>query len=193
MKFYPTVYFEGTKTGIVVKKYNNFIDGLVVASGCYYNVSILERQLEIFSEILQAYEICSVSTITYNYSKLDYSPPTDRLIMATLSIALNSSDGLIIWRDADNPVIQEHMENRHDEQYLSNISNSKDVQISDENIETNSKFSISNKVTNSCNSWSKKYNDAYDEWTKLPPEEEENNEWKRRYYISYQIIILSSS
>ena len=182
VKFYPTVYFEGTKTGIVVKKYNNFIDGLVVASGCYYNVSILERQLEIFSEIFdKPMRYVVYPTITYNYSKLDYSPPTDRLIMATLSIALNSSDGLIIWRDADNPVIQEHMENRHDEQYLSNISNSKDVQISDENIETNTKFSISNKVHNSCNGWSKKYNDAYDEWIKLAQEEEEeNNEWKKK-------------
>lgn len=179
--FYPTVYFEGTKTGIVVKKYNNFIDGLVVASGCYYNVSILERQLEIFSEIFdKPMRYVVYPTITYNYSKLDYSPPTDRLIMATLSIALNSSDGIIIWRDADNPVIQEHMENRYDEQYLSNISNSKDVQISDENIDTNSKFSISNKVHNSCSSWSKKYNDAYDKWTKLSEEEEEeNNEWKK--------------
>jgi len=180
VKFYPTVYFEGTKTGIVVKKYKNFIDGLVVASGCYYNVSTLERQLEIFSEIFdKPMRYVVYPTITHNYSKLDYSPPTDRLIMATLSIASNSSHGLIIWRDADNPVIQEHMENRHDEQYLSDISNSKDVQISDENIETNSKFSFSNKVHNSCNSWSKKYNEAYDKWTKLHGEKE-NNEWKKK-------------
>lgn len=182
VKFYPTVYFEGTKTGTVVNKYKNFIDGLVVASGCYYNVSTLERQLEIFSEIFdKPIRYVVYPTITYNYSKLDYSPPTDRLIMATLSIASNSSDGLIIWRDADNPVIQEHMENRHDKEYLSNISNSKDVQISDEKIETNSKFSISNKVHNTCNSWSKKYNQAYDKWTKIPEEEEEeNNEWKKK-------------
>jgi hypothetical protein len=180
VKFYPTVYFEGTKTGIVLKKYKNFIDGLVVASGCYYNVSTLQRQLEIFSEIFdKPIRYVVYPTITYNYSKLDYSPPTDRLIMATLSIASNSSDGLIIWRDADNPVIQEHMENRHDKQYLSNISNSKDVQISDEKIETKSKFSISNKVHNTCNSWSKKYNEAYDKWTKIP-EEVENNEWKKK-------------
>lgn len=180
VKFYPTVYFEGTKTGIVVKKYKNFIDGLVVASGCYYNVSTLERQLEIFSEIFdKPMRYVVYPTITHNYSKLDYSPPTDRLIMATLSIASNSSHRLIIWRDADNPIIQEHMENRHDEQYLSDISNSKDVQISDENIETNSKFSFSNKVHNSCNSWSKKYNEAYDKWTKLPGEEV-NNEWKKK-------------
>jgi hypothetical protein len=180
VKFYPTVYFEGTKTGIVVKKYKNFIDGLVVVSGCYYNVSILERQLEIFSEIFEKpIRYVVYPTITYNYSKLNYSPPTDRLVMATLSIALNSSDGLIIWRDADNPVIQEHMENRHDEQYLSDISKSKDVQISDENIETNSKFSFSNKVHNSCDSWSKKYNEAYNKWAKLPGEEV-NNEWKKK-------------
>lgn len=180
VKFYPTVYFEGTKTGTIVKKYKNFIDGLVVASGCYYNVSTLERQLEIFSEIFdKPIRYVVYPTITHNYSKLDYSPPTDRLIMATLSIALNSSDGLIIWRDADNPVIQEHMENRHDKQYLSNISNSKDVQISDEKIENNSKFSLSNKVHNTCNSWSKKYNEAYDKWTQIP-EGGEDNEWKKK-------------
>lgn len=49
VKFYPTVYFEGTKTGLVVKKYKNYIDGLVVASGCYYNVSILDKQLQIIN------------------------------------------------------------------------------------------------------------------------------------------------
>ncbi len=38
--------------------------------------------------------------------------------MAPLSIASNSSDGLVIWRDADNPVIQKHMENRQDKRYL---------------------------------------------------------------------------
>jgi len=104
VKFYPTVYFEGRKTGIVVKKYDNFIDGLIVASGCYYNVSTLERQLHIFSEIFKKpISYIVYPTITYNYSKLDYNPPSDRLIMATLSIASNASDGLIVWRDLDNP------------------------------------------------------------------------------------------
>ena len=62
VKFYPTVYFEGTKTGLVVKKYKNYIDGLVVASGCYYNVSILDKQLQIILRaFLLAQEICSIS------------------------------------------------------------------------------------------------------------------------------------
>jgi restriction endonuclease S subunit len=180
VKFYPTVYFEGRKTGIVVKKYDNFIDGLIVASGCYYNVSTLERQLHIFSEIFKKpIRYIVYPTITYNYSKLDYSPPSDRLIMATLSIASNSSDGLIIWRDLDNPVIQEHMNNRHDKQYLSDISNSKEKQISDENIDSNSKLSETKNVHNTCNGWSKKYNEAYDMWIKLPAQKY-HDDWKKK-------------
>ena len=180
VKFYPTVYFEGRKTGIVVKKYDNFIDGLIVASGCYYNVSTLERQLHIFSEIFKKpIRYIVYPTITYNYSKLDYNPPSDRLIMATLSIASNSSDGLIIWRDLDNPVIQEHMNNRHDKQYLSDISNSKEKQISDENIDSNIKLSETKNVHNTCNGWSKKYNEAYDMWIKLPAEKDHDH-WEKK-------------
>jgi hypothetical protein len=180
VKFYPTVYFEGRKTGIVVKKYDNFIDGLIVASGCYYNVSTLERQLHIFSEIFKKpIRYIVYPTITYNYSKLDYSPPSDRLIMATLSIASNSSDGLIIWRDLDNLVIQEHMNNRHDKQYLSDISNSKEKQISDEITDSNIKLSESKNVHNTCNGWSKKYNEAYNMWIKLPAQKH-HDDWKKR-------------
>ena len=180
VKFYPTVYFEGTKTGLVVKKYKNHIDGLVVASGCYYNVSILDKQLQIFSELFnKPMRYVVYPTITYNYSKLDYSPPTDRLIMATLSIASNSSDGLVIWRDADNPVIQKHMENRQDKRYLLDISNSKELQISDENIDTKNKSTGSKNIHNTCSSWTKKYDDAYDNWIKLS-EGEDNNDWKKK-------------
>ena len=182
VKFYPTVYFEGRKTGIVVKKYDNFIDGLIVASGCYYNVSTLERQLHIFSEIFKKpIRYIVYPTITYNYSRLDYSPPSDRLIMATLSIASNASDGLIIWRDVDNPVIQEHMNNRHDKQYLSDISNSKEKQISDENINNTIKSETEN-VHNTCNGWSKKYNDVYDKWIKLPAEKDDDDWGKKILY-----------
>ena len=180
VKFYPTVYFEGTKTGLVVKKYKNYIDGLVVASGCYYNVSTLDKQLQIFSELFnKPMRYVVYPTITYNYSKLDYSPPTDRLIMATLSIASNSSDGLVIWRDADNPVIQKHMENRQDNRYLLDISNSKELQIDEENIDTKNKSTVSKNIHNTCSSWTKKYDDAYDKWIKLPGGED-NNDWKKK-------------
>jgi hypothetical protein len=180
VKFYPTVYFEGTKTGIVVKKYKDFIDGLVVASGCYYNISTLEKQLHIFSEIFdKPIRYVVYPTITYNYSKLKYDPPTDRLIMATLSIASNSSDGLVIWRDTDNPIIQKHLENRHDIHYLTNISNSKELQIDAENIHSKSKSNMTKNIHNTCSSWTKKYNDAYDNWIKLPIGGD-NKDWERK-------------
>jgi CRISPR/Cas system CSM-associated protein Csm2 small subunit len=99
--------------------------------------------------------------------------------MATLSIASNSSDGLIIWRDPNNPVIQEHMNNRHDKQYLSDISNSKEKQISDENIDSTIKLSETTNVHNTCNSWSKKYNEAYESWIKLPAEKD-RDDWKKK-------------
>jgi hypothetical protein len=101
--------------------------------------------------------------------------------MATLSIASNSSDGLIIWRDLDNPVIQEHMKSRHNNQYLSDISKHKEIQISDEKKEsTVIKLSKSKNVHNTCNNWSKKYNEAYDTWFKLQEQEEGNDEWKKK-------------
>ncbi len=178
VKFYPTIYFEGKKTGIIVNKYNNFIDGLVIASGCYYNVSILERQLDMFSEIFKKpMRYIVYPTITYNYSRLDYSPPTDRLILATLSIASTYSHGLIVWRDLDNPVIQEHMKYRHDKQYLLDISNSKQAQIKEEIMDTNGK-SMKSKLNTSCSNWAKKYNEAYDKWINLP-EGEEDDKWKK--------------
>ena len=180
VKFYPTVYFEGTKTGLVVKKYNSFIDGLVVASGCYYNVSTLDKQLQIFSEIFKKpIRYVVYPTITYNYSKLHYDPPTDRLIRATLSIASNSSDGLVIWRDADNPVIQQHLGNRHDKRYLSDISNSKVSQIDEENIHSKNRSTVTKNIHNTCSNWIKKYNDAYDNWIELP-KDEKNNYWERK-------------
>jgi len=116
-------------------------------------------------------------TITYNYSRLDYSPPTDRLIMATLSIASTSSHGLIVWRDLDNPVIQEHMKYRHDKQYLLDILNSKQAQIKEEMMDTNGTSMIS-KLHTSCSNWAKKYNEAYDKWINLP-EGEEDDKWKK--------------
>ena len=178
VKFYPTIYFEGKKTGIIVKKYNNFIDGLVVASGCYYNVSILERQLDMFSEIFKKpMRYIVYPTITYNYSRLDYSPPTDRLIMATLSIASKSSHGLIVWRDLDNPVIQEHMRYRHDKQYLLAISNSNQAQIKEEMMDTNGKSKIS-KLHTGCSNWAKKYNEAYDKWINSS-KGEVDDKWKK--------------
>jgi hypothetical protein len=70
------------------------------------------------------------------------------------------------------------MKNRHDKQYLSNISDSREVQISHEKRDNSNQLSISKNAYNTCHSWSKKYNEAYDKWMKLPEEKEED--WKRK-------------
>jgi hypothetical protein len=73
------------------------------------------------------------------------------------------------------------MKNRHDKQYLSDISNSKEKQISDENIDNTIKSDTKN-VHNTCKGWSKKYNDVYDKWIKLPAEKDNDNLEKKILY-----------
>ncbi len=196
VKFYPTIYFEGRETDLVATKYDDFTDGFIVASGCYYNVSLLEKQLTLFTEIFEKpLRYVVYPTITYNYSRQGYSPPTEQLIQATLSIATNSFpestvtttvDGLIIWRDIDNPVIHEYIINQDNKQYLSELSTAKELQIREEKQKINAATdnllldepNPENDV--SCYEWSIAYNKAYDKWKDLTKQEEkEKNKWKK--------------
>jgi hypothetical protein len=185
VKFYPTIYFEGRKTYKVANKYNDFTDGFIVASGCYYNVSILEKEFTIFKEIFEKpIKYVIYPTITYNYSRQGYNPPTDQLIQATLSIASNSVDRLVIWRDTDKPVIQEYLANQDNKEYLSKISKIKELQINEEKITiTNLKKLLNLPDTEqyiiNCQEWSNRYDNAYDKWTDLSQQEKEKDKWKK--------------
>jgi hypothetical protein len=81
VKFFPTVYFEGQKTDVVVNKFLNHVDGIIAVSGCYYNVSALEPQLRLFGDLFDDKPVKYVvyPTITHNYTRQHYSPPSDRL------------------------------------------------------------------------------------------------------------------
>ncbi|HEX2408869.1 MAG TPA: hypothetical protein VHJ38_16835 [Nitrososphaeraceae archaeon] len=185
IKFYPTIYFEGKRTDKVANKYDDFTDGLIVASGCYYNVSTLKKEFTIFKEIFEKpIRYVVYPTITYNYSRQGYNPPTDRLIQATLSIASNSADGLIIWHDIDKPIIQEYLDNQDNKKYLAKISKMEELQINDEKITTaNSKKKLLNTPNAeqylNCQEWSNRFNNAYDKWKDLSQQEKENDQWKR--------------
>ena len=184
VKFYPTIYFEGKRTDKVANKYDNFTDGFIVASGCYYNVSTLKKEFTIFREIFEKpIRYVVYPTITYNYSRQGYNPPTDQLIQATLSIASNSADGLIIFRDTDNPVIQEYLDNQDNKEYLGKISKMKELQINDEKMTTANLKKLLNlpdaKQYVNCQKWSNRYNKAYDEWKDLSQQEKENDKWKK--------------
>jgi hypothetical protein len=184
VKFYPTIYFEGRKTDIVDRKYDDFTDGYIVASGCYYNVSTLTKEFTIFTEIFEkSIRYVVYPTITYNYSRQGYSPPTDQLIQATLSIASNSADGLIIFRDTDKPVIQEYLANQDNDEYQAKISKMRELQINDEKMTTANLKKLLNlpdaEQYVNCQKWSNRYNKAYDEWKDLSQQEKENDKWKK--------------
>ena len=184
VKFYPTIYFEGIKTDIVATKYDDFTDGFIVASGCYYNVSTLKKELTLFREIFEkSIRYVVYPTITYNYSRQGYNPPTDPLIQATLSIASNSADGLIIFRDTDKPVIQEYLANQDNDEYLAKISKMKELQIDDEkmtkaNLKKLLNLPDAEQYVN-CQKWSNIYDKAYDEWKDLSQQEKEKDKWKK--------------
>ena len=73
-------------------------------------------------------------TITYNYSRYNYYPPSEQLIMATLSIASKNADGIIMWTNIDGRVVLEYLSNHDDPKYLSRISAMEKIQIRDEKI-----------------------------------------------------------
>jgi hypothetical protein len=134
--FYPVIYFEGEGTNTVISDYSKFIDGVILATACYYNITNLEKDLLTFARIFNNEPIRYVvyPTITYNYSRLSYNPPSDRLVMATLSIATKVADGILIWREIDSHVVENYLSNHDDQKYLSKISKIEKLQIRDEII-----------------------------------------------------------
>jgi hypothetical protein len=134
VKFYPVVYFEGLGNDIVVNEYGKYIDTLVFVSASYYNISSLEKNLFQLKEMFQGKPSRYIvyPTITYNYTRQGYEPPSDRLVMATLSIATRSVDGIIIWHKIDGHIVQDYLHYREDSNYLNALYVMEQLQIADE-------------------------------------------------------------
>jgi hypothetical protein len=134
VKFCPVVYFEGLGNQVVANEYGKYIDTLVWVSASYYNVSTLETNLSMFKEMFPGKPTRYIvyPTITYNYSRQDYDPPSDRLVMATLSIATRSVDGIILWHKIDGHLVRDYLNHRENPNYLHAISVMEQLQIADE-------------------------------------------------------------
>jgi hypothetical protein len=134
VKFSPVVYFEGLGNQIVVSEYGQYIDSLILVSASYYNVSRLETNLLQFQEMFQGKPSRYIvyPTITYNYTRQNYDPPSDRLIMATLSIATRSVDGIILWHKIDSHIVQDYLRHKTNPDYLQAIYVMERLQIADE-------------------------------------------------------------
>jgi hypothetical protein len=134
VKFSPVVYFEGLGNEILANEYGQYIDTVILVSASYYNVSRLETDLFQFKEMFQGKPSRYIvyPTITYNYTRQGYDPPSDRLVMATLSIATRSVDGIILWHKIDGPMVQDYLRHREDPEYLDAIYVMEQLQIADE-------------------------------------------------------------
>jgi PDZ domain len=134
LHFYPVLYFEGIKTNDVKRHYYNYSDGIVLASVNYYNVTDLDRNLKVFSKVFNNKPIRYVVYTDRTSNFIDSSPPSDRLILSTLSIANGSGvvNGVIIWRNTNSPAIRDYLSNMNDTEYMSLVSIMEKLQLKDE-------------------------------------------------------------
>ena len=134
LKFYPVVYLEGLRTDVVVRDYAKFAKSIILVSASYYDISNLEGSLSGFKKMFgnKSFDYIVYPTITYNYTKQGYDPPSDRLVEATLSIATRVADGIIIWHKIDSHVVQDYLGQRKDPDYLRAIQRMEQLQIADE-------------------------------------------------------------
>ena len=134
VKFCPVVYFEGLRNGIVATEYGEYIDTIILVSASYYNISRLETNLMQFKELFPGKPTRYIvyPTITYNYTRQGYDPPSDRLVMATLSIATRSVDGIILWHKIDGHLVQDYLDYRENPNYLRALYVMEQLQIADE-------------------------------------------------------------
>ncbi|HEY7695898.1 MAG TPA: hypothetical protein VH797_07355 [Nitrososphaeraceae archaeon] len=186
VKFYPTVYFEGERTDVFTNEYLKYVDGIIAVSGCYYNVSVLEPQLHLFGELFDNKPMKYVvyPTITHNYTRQSYSPPSDQLVISTLYIASRMVDGIIIWHAIDSPVIQEYLKNiDNSESYIFKMNRIKDVQIEEELTAWDAANEIhanSTEAERNCLEWYEKYLRAYNYWVGLNSDQKVDDSLKEK-------------
>src|ERR671939_488883 len=135
LHFYPVLYFEGVKTNDVKRHFYSNTDGIVLASTNYYNVTDLDHNLKVFSKVFNNKPIRYVVYTDKTSNYVDNSPPSDRLVLSTLSIANGSGvvKGVIIWRNTNIPVIRDYLSNRNNTEYMSFVSMMEKLQLKDEN------------------------------------------------------------
>ena len=128
VQFYPVMYLETGEFETVGTEYNKYTTGLILVSTLYQNITYLESQLIRISEMFHDEPI---KFIIYPTKSSDHSP-SDRLMMATLSVASRRVDGLIMYVDTDHYVIRDYLRNYNDPLYMSALREMERLQIADE-------------------------------------------------------------
>jgi hypothetical protein len=135
LHFYPVLYFEGVKTNDVKRHFYNNTDGIILASTNYYNVTDLDHNLKVLSKVFNNKPIRYVVYTDRTSNFIDSSPPSNRLVLSTLSIVNESGivKGVIIWRNTNSHVIRDYLSNRNNTEYMSLVSMMEKLQLKDEN------------------------------------------------------------
>ena len=132
VQFYPVMYVETGGFETLKKEYNKYAEGIILVSTLYHNLSYLENDLANLSKMLDNKPI---KFIVYPI-KSGFGLPSDRVIMATLSIASRWVDGIIIYVNTNHPIVQDYLHNHQDLQYMSAIREMERLQLKHEIIES---------------------------------------------------------
>ena len=132
VQFYPVMYMETGEFETLKETYNKFIAGVILVSTSYQNVSNLENDFAKFSKM---FENKPIKYIVYPV-KSGFNPPSDRLLMATLSIASRWVEGIIVYVNTEHHIIQAYLQNHKDFQYMSAIGEMERLQVKSEVIES---------------------------------------------------------
>ena len=92
----------------------------------------LENEL---AKISKMFENKPIKYIIYP-TKSGLNSPSDRLIMATFSIASRWVNGIIVYVNTGQPVVQDYLQNHKDPQYMSAIREMERLQVLHEIIDS---------------------------------------------------------
>jgi hypothetical protein len=132
VQFYPVMYIETGEFETLKKEFDRYYKGIILVSTLYSNISHLENDLANISKNL---DDKSIKFIVYP-TKSGFQSSADRLIMATLSIASRWADGIIIYRNTTNAIVQDYLCNHNNAKYMSAIGEMERLQVKNEIIES---------------------------------------------------------
>ena len=131
VQFYPVMYVETGEFETLKEKYSKYTAGIILVSTLYQNVSYLEKDFAKFSKM---FENKPIKYIIYP-TKSGLNSPSDRLIMATFSIASRWVNGIIVYVNTGHPVVQDYLQNHKNPQYMSAIREMERLQVLHEIID----------------------------------------------------------
>jgi hypothetical protein len=112
VSFYPVIYIETGFQKLVAKEYGKFISGIILASATPQRITNLEENIK---RISITFDRKPIKYLVYTCDCPGTStkePLAGTVIDATLSISTKAADGIIIYVDITNPVIQYYLHNR---------------------------------------------------------------------------------